>query len=539
MPRLFALLVDGQAGLAYGAPGGRDAALRVMTPIIMLFMAALVLSLFLTPVARWVGRRFGVLAMPEARNIHASPMPRSGGLALFLTFFACLALAGWVLPEAATAVLFGPTMGYVLLGGCLIFVVGFADDKWTLPSKFKLVAQVAAASIAYYGGARIASFALPGFFVIQFDISSYLVTVFWFVLLINAINLIDGLDGLAAGVVFFGSSVQAVLAVMRGEPHTAALFAVLAGATLGFLRYNFNPASLFLGDGGSYFLGYMLAALSVSGSVKSQVGATLLMPVIALGVPLLDTITAPLRRFMRGRDMFEPDKRHVHHKLLSRGWSQRQVVLFLYGITIFLALSALVLVNLRNAPAGVFLLVVGAVLVLLVRKAGYCSYFAVDKILGWLRDVSDDTGIARGRRTFLHYQIEISQSRDLAELWTRMTEALEHLRFDLAEMVLSGTGGATGSCRIAPDLPGAAGTEGIPVFRWRREGAAASDRELLCSPAVMKLELPLLAKSGQSLGALWLVKDVAADPLNEFTLRRVENLRRTVTAALEGLAVSP
>jgi UDP-GlcNAc:undecaprenyl-phosphate GlcNAc-1-phosphate transferase len=505
-----------------------------MTPIALLFAAALGLSLVLTPFARWVGRRCGILAMPEARNIHLTPMPRSGGLGLFLTFMACVPLAALVLPEAATAVLFGRTMGYVLLGGVLIFAVGFADDKWTLPPKAKLLAQVAAASVAYYGGARIASFALPGLFVIQFDISSYLVTVFWFVLLINAINLIDGLDGLAAGVVFFGSAVQAVLAVMRAEPHTAALFAVLAGATLGFLRYNFNPASLFLGDGGSYFLGYMLAALSVSGSVKSQVGATLLMPVIALGVPLLDTITAPLRRFLRGRDMFEPDKRHVHHKLLSRGWSQRQVVLFLYGITIFLALSALVLVNLRNAPAGVFLLVVGAALVLLVRKAGYCSYFAVDKILGWLRDVSDDTGLARGRRSFLHHQIEISQALDIGELWTRMTEALEHLRFDLAEMVLSGDG--AGSCRLAPHPPEVAAADGPPVFRWRREGALVSDRELLCSPAVMKLELPLLTKAGQPLGALWLVKDVAQDPINEFTLRRVENLRRTVTAALEGLA---
>lgn len=504
-----------------------------MTPIAVLFIIALGLSLVLTPFARWAGRRFGILAMPAARNIHVTPMPRSGGLALFLTFMACLPLAAALLPPAAVAVLGGRTMGYVLLGAALVFAVGFADDKWTLPSKLKLLAQVAAASIAYYGGARITSFALPGLFVVQFDVSSYLVTVFWFVLLINAINLIDGLDGLAAGVVFFASAVQAGLAVMRGEPHTAALFAVLAGATLGFLRYNFNPASLFLGDGGSYFLGYMLAALSVSGSVKSQVGATLLMPVIALGVPLLDTITAPLRRFMRGRDMFEPDKRHVHHKLLSRGWSQRQVVLFLYGITIFLALSALVLVNLRNVPAGLFLLVVGGALVFLVRKAGYCSYFAVDKILGWLRDVSDDAGFARERRTFLHHQIEISQSADLAELWSRMTEALDHLRFDLAEMVLSGDG--AGSCRLDPEPPGAAPVDGPPVYRWRREGSAVSDRELLCSPAVMKLELPLLAKAGRPLGALWLVKDVAADPINEFTLRRVENLRRTVTEALEGL----
>jgi UDP-GlcNAc:undecaprenyl-phosphate GlcNAc-1-phosphate transferase len=510
-----------------------------MTPIVSLFVAALGLSLVLTPVARWVGRRFAILAMPQARTVHTSPMPRSGGLALFLTFFACLALAPELLPARTVAKLFNRPMCFIYAGALLIFAVGFADDKWTLPSKLKLLAQVAAASIACWGGARIAFFSLPGEFVIHFDILSYVVTVFWFVLLINAINLIDGLDGLAAGVVFFGSAVQAVLAVMRGEFHTAALFGVMAGATLGFLRYNFNPASLFLGDGGSYFLGYMLAALSVSGSVKSQVGATLLMPLIALGVPLLDTITAPLRRFMRGRDMFEPDKRHVHHKLLSRGWSQRQVVFFLYGITIFLALTALVLVNLRDAPVGLFLVAVGAALVLLVRKAGYFSYFAVDKILGWLRDVSDDTGIARERRTFLHHQIEISQAADVGQLWTRMTEALDLLQFDMAEMVLSGTG--AGSCRLLPDPPrGAetAGTNAAPVFRWRRGGGVVADRELMCSPTVMKLELPLIGKSGQIYGALWLVMNLAGDPMNEFTLRRVENLRRTVIAALDGLSAA-
>ncbi|WP_300164769.1 MraY family glycosyltransferase [Solidesulfovibrio sp.] len=505
-----------------------------MTPIFSLFLAALVLSLLLTPAARWFGRRFGILAIPQARTVHTTPMPRSGGLALFLTFFACLALAAVALPRPVAAILYERSMCYVYAGACIIFAVGFADDKWTLPSKLKLAAQIAAACVACYGGARIAFFALPGNFIIHFDLLSYAVTVFWFVLLINAINLIDGLDGLAAGVVFFATAVQAVLAGMRGEAHTAALFAVMAGATLGFLRYNFNPASLFLGDGGSYFLGYMLAALSVSSSVKSQVSATLLMPLIALGVPLLDTITAPLRRFMRGRDMFEPDKRHVHHKLLSRGWSQRQAVLFIYGITIFLALSALVLVNLRNAPAGLFLLAVGAALVLLVRKAGYFSYFAVDKILGWLRDVSDDTGLAKDRRTFLNHQIEISQANDIAQLWTRMTAALEQLRFDMAEMVLAGEGSP--SCRLRPEPPQAGSGE---VYRWRREGEGGSDKELLCSPAVMKLELPLVSKDGRVLGALWLVKNLAADPINEFTLRRVENLRRTVTAALDAFACAP
>lgn len=505
-----------------------------MTATAVVFALSLVFSLALTPLAILVGRRYGVLAIPQERNIHVAPMPRSGGLALFTAFFLALA-AVWLYPEARTAFRVDRQMWHVFAGALLIFGVGFCDDKWTLSPKLKFLAQIAAASIAFSGGVRIESFHLLETVLVRFDIFAYALTVFWFVLFINAINLIDGLDGLAAGVVFFASLLQTVLALMRAEYHTALPFAALCGVTLGFLRYNFNPASIFLGDGGSYFLGYMMAALSVAGSVKSQVGASLLMPIIAFGVPLLDTITAPLRRFVRGRDMFEPDKRHVHHKLLSRGWSQRKTVLFLYGITLFLALTALLLVNLRDAPAGVFLLLVGAALVVLVRKAGYFSYFAMDKIYGWVRDVSDEAGLGRDRRTFLNHQIEISQTADPDAMWVAITMALDMLRFDLAEMALHGA--LPAACGMPPEPPGPADVaagDARPTYRWRRPGTEGSDRELLCSRSVMKLELPLMGKEALVHGTLWLVKDLGVDPITDFTLRRVENLRRTVIATLDG-----
>lgn len=503
-----------------------------MLRIFAIFGLSFVLALLLTPLAGRIGRKYSILALPKGRNIHSAPIPRTGGLALFLSFF--LSLAVVAVAPFGFAYGYGPDrlMWYVFAGGALIFGVGFADDKWTLPSKLKLLFQVAAASVAFYGGVRIESFALDRFVLAPPGIVSYFLTVFWFVLLINAINLIDGLDGLAAGLVFFVSLVQTILSAMRGEYQTALVFAVLCGATLGFLRYNFNPASIFLGDGGSYFLGYMMAAVSTLTSVKSEVGATMLMPIIAFGVPLLDTISAPLRRFMRGRNVFEPDREHVHHKLLSRGWSQRKAVLFIYGITIFLAIVAMLLVNLRNAPAGVFLLLVGGALILLVRKAGYFSAFAVEKLYGWVRDVSDEAGLGKGRRTFLNYQLEISGAKDVEQVWTSITEALEFLRFDLAEMVM--VNGTPGPCAVSPEPP-LDHSGGNPVYRWRRFEFDENDRDFLCSRSLMKLELPLMGRGNVVHGTLWLVKNLEADPITAFTLRRVENLRRTVVAALDDL----
>ncbi len=499
-----------------------------MLTILAAFALSLLLALVLTPVAGRIGEKFDILALPQGRNIHSRPVPRSGGLALFVSFFLVIAASPLFPASWPGGVEHDPRMLYIFAGGALIFGVGFADDKWTLPSKIKLLFQIAAASTAFFGGVRIDFFALDEYILAPPGVVSYCITVFWFVLLINAINLIDGLDGLAAGVVFFVSLVQTALSIMRGEYETAMIFAVLCGVTLGFLRWNFNPASIFLGDGGSYFLGFMMAALSTVTSVKSEVGAAMLMPIIAFGVPLLDTITAPVRRFVRGRDMFEPDKRHVHHKLLNRGWSQRKAVLFLYGITIFLALVAMLLVNLRDAPAGVFLLLVGGALILLVRKAGFFSAFAVEKLYGWVRDVSDEAGLGRGRRTFLNYQIEISRAETLDAMWENITEALEFLRFDLAEMTIAEN--ERSAC-----VPKPRPASESPMYRWRRFAFDESEEAFLCARSVMKLELPLTSGENGVYGTLWLVKNLEADPITGFTLRRVENLRRTVVESLENL----
>lgn len=504
--------------------------------VVGVFAASLAAALLMTPLAARFGRAFGFMDAPQERKVHILPIPRCGGLALFVAFFAAVALA-WFSGDPQTLRFLGDRNTWVVFGGGLfIFLVGLVDDHRPLPAKLKLLAQVAAASACYFSGVRIGSFNLGDLISVDFELFSYVLTVGWFVLFINAINIIDGLDGLAAGVVLFVCAVQAVLAVMRQDMGTAMFFAAMAGACLGFLRYNFNPASIFLGDGGSYFLGYMVAALSIQSSVKSQVGATILMPILAFGVPLLDTITSPLRRFLRGQNIFEPDRKHVHHNLLARGWSQRQAVVFLYGVTAFLAVMAVLIVNLRNVPAGIFILLLGGSLFLFVRKAGYFSYFAMDKVFGWIRDISDEAGMSHGRRTFLNLQIEISQSETQEALWENITEALAKLGFDLAEMVITPAPRSQGG--LVPVEPTAQAKplgNGRIIFEWMRPDLDRDRKDYLTFGNLLKLELPLMDRHGDPMGALWLVKSLEDDPQSDFTLRRVEQLRRSVVATLERL----
>ncbi len=504
--------------------------------VVGVFAAALAAALLATPLAGRFGKAFGFMDAPQDRKVHTTPIPRCGGLALFLAFFAAVALAWFSGDPQTRRFLVDRNTWVVFAGGLFIFLVGFVDDRKPLPAKLKLLAQIAAASACFFSGVRIGSFSLGDLITVDFELFSYVLTVGWFVLFINAINIIDGLDGLAAGVVLFVCAVQAVLATMRQDMGTAMFFAAMAGSCLGFLRYNFNPASIFLGDGGSYFLGYMVAALSIQSSVKSQVGATILMPILAFGVPLLDTITSPLRRFLRGQNIFEADRKHVHHNLLALGWSQRKTVVFLYGVTAFLAVMAVLIVNMRDVPAGIFILLLGGALFLFVRKAGYFSYFAMDKVFGWIRDISDEAGMSHGRRTFLNLQIEISQSETQERLWENITLALEKLGFDLAELVITPAGRSHGG--LAPTEPRVQAVlhgHGRVIFEWTRPDLDRDRQEYLTSGTLLKLELPLMDRHGDSMGILWLVKCLEDDPLSDFTLRRVEQLRRSAVGALERL----
>ncbi len=529
-----------------------------MTTILFSFIVAFVLSLVLTPGAKLMGIHFGAVDKPSARKVHTRPIPRSGGVAIMFSFLLALSTCMLLSNPISNLLFWNEQRAFGLLGGFVVFAVGFFDDFHPLSSKTKLLFQILSASLAFYGGVRIETF-FAGDVGLHFGILSYFVTVFWFLLFINAMNLIDGLDGLAAGVAFFTSVVMVILTVMQTNYLAALEFAALSGALLGFLRYNFNPASVFMGDGGAYFIGYTIAALAIMGSIKSQVGATLLIPLVALGVPIFDTLLSPVRRFILGQRLFQPDKGHIHHHLLKMGLSSSGAVLIIYGISCALCIFAILLINLRNEMVSLLLVVLGAGALIIVRKLGYLEYFAVDKLYGWLRDVSDEAGLTQDRRSFLNVKIEIDKARNLEALWAHTCRALEIMHFDRGELHIndaqehratdpsSGRTNEAGASSPFEQQERRQGTvtdhkgnaiwtavNGRSTVRvWARENHRQREEDTRDN-GMLRMEIPL-GDSKPAKARLVLIKNLSREPVQPFTLRRVEYLRRSVATAMNKL----
>ncbi len=508
-----------------------------MNTLITLFLLSFFLSLILTPCAGKLALRFGIVDVPTERKAHERPIPRIGGVAIFASVVLPFTGAFFVYTNLLKEILVNPAIMWLGTGGLIVFLLGLWDDIRRLPVLVKLGVQIVAAIVAYAGGLRIDGTLLPGGYVITFEYISVIITVLWFVLVVNAINLIDGLDGLAAGIVLFSALVLLVLAV-SGERFVVAMgFAVLAGSTLGFLRYNFNPASIFMGDGGSYFLGYMLAGLSIMGSMKGQTTVALLIPIIAMGVPLIDAIIAPIRRFVRGRSMFLPDKSHLHHRLMRIGLNHRNTVLVLYGVTILLGLMALGIVFIKDFYAFLVLVMLAGGIFLVFRNIKYLEYLAMDKIGGYFYDMGDMMGVTIQRRTFLDRQIEIDSARDYDTLWQHTMNALELLKIERAEMRINGY-----LWTMVAECEGNGKNGGQPpIFAEENRLSQISGEGKAELPERKKeiierltIHLPLV-NGTKNYGNLYLETNVMRYPLTPFTLRRVEHIRRSLVAALKRL----
>jgi len=500
-----------------------------MKTLIALFLISFFLSLFLTPCVGKLALRFGIMDVPTVRKVHGRPIPRIGGVAIFFSVVLPFTGVFFVNAEFLKQIFVNPAVIWLAAGGLIVFLLGLWDDIRRLPALVKFGVQVVAAIVAYAGGLRIDGISLPGGYVVTFEYLQLIITVLWFVLVVNAINLIDGLDGLAAGVVLFSALVLLVLAVLGGRFVVAVGFAALAGSTLGFLRYNFNPASIFMGDGGSYFLGYMLAGLSIMGSLKGQTTVALLIPIIAMGVPLIDAIIAPIRRFVRGKPMFQPDKSHLHHRLMRLGVNHRNTVLIMYGATVVLGLTALGTVYIKDFKAFLVLAVLAIGMFLAFRKMGYLEYLAVDKIGGYLYDMGDLMGVTSDRRTFLDRQLEIGDAPDYDALRQHTMSALELLKIDRAEMRING---GLWTMVAEDDYEGSAESRDRKNEITGQGGDMNQDHR--SSDGRLTVYLPLV-NGRKNYGTLYLEKDVVRDPLKPFTLRRVEHLRRSLVAALKRL----
>ncbi|MFO0714535.1 MAG: MraY family glycosyltransferase [Sandaracinus sp.] len=340
---------------------------------------ALVVAAAVTPLVRHLAHRAGVVDQPGGRRVHTRVVPRLGGIAVVLGFYAPLAALAFTQSEVASLFFADPLRSVGLAcGGIVIASLGAWDDVRGVRAWHKLAVQLVAALIAWACGFRMEHLTLP--FVGDLDLGVFGLpfTLLWIAAVINAMNLIDGLDGLAGGIAFFACLTNFVVAALNGNPMVMLLAAALGGAILGFLLYNFNPATIFMGDSGSMFLGFVLATTSMMGaSIQGSTTVAILVPLISLGVPIMDTLFAMLRRILERRPIFSPDRGHIHHRLLDLGITHRRAVLILYGVSIVFTAGAITIALGRNWSVGVALLVLTVAMLGLARFVGYFEYLQI------------------------------------------------------------------------------------------------------------------------------------------------------------------
>lgn len=311
-----------------------------MSTLILGFLTSLIVSFIATPYVKKLAEKVGVVDAPNQRKVHTRIMPRMGGLAIYLGYLVAFFL---FVPYDSMSEMLG-----IFIGSTIVMAVGMLDDKYQLSPKWKLLGQLIATAIVVIPfGLKIGVVNLPYSGSIDFS-SGWLfwlaipITMFWIVGVTNAVNLIDGLDGLSAGVSAIAAGTMGVMALLMGDYKVATYCFVLLGAILGFLYFNFHPARLFMGDTGSLFLGFNLAALSIMG-FKEALFVSFIIPIVVLGVPLWDTFFAIVRRIVNKKPISSPDKGHLHHCLLNMGLSHRATVLTIYSISIFFGTMAILL----------------------------------------------------------------------------------------------------------------------------------------------------------------------------------------------------
>ena len=319
----------------------------VMTALLL----ALIVSFLATPLVRRLAFKIGAVDVPrDNRRMHDHPIPRLGGLAIFL---------GFLVSVLAYAEIDTQMQG-ILIGATMIAVLGIADDIHSLPAKFKFVVQILAALCAVLHGVAIQVINNPN----VFSDNEYWVlggwsiplSILWIVAITNAVNLIDGLDGLADGISTIGALTMLILALILGEHDISLMCGALVGACVGFLPYNMNPARIFMGDTGSTFLGFILACVSIQGLFKYYAVISFLVPFLILGLPIFDTASAIIRRLLKGQSPMVADRSHIHHKLIDLGLNQKQAVATLYIVSGVLGLSAVMLTTTSVGKASLFIL---------------------------------------------------------------------------------------------------------------------------------------------------------------------------------------
>ncbi len=312
--------------------------IEILVSVGLALGVALVVCFVTTPLARALAVRVGAVDVPkDSRRMHHHPIPRMGGLAIFFGFIVSVVLFADIDRQVQG----------MLLGSVIIITVGMVDDIIPLPALLKFFVQILAAGVAVGHGIRLEMISNPFFMsdtqYLSFGIWSVPISILWIVGITNSVNLIDGLDGLAAGVSAIASVSMLVISLVLGQINVAIILAALAGACVGFIPYNFNPARIFMGDCGALLLGFVLACVSIMGLLKFYAIISFTVPLLALGLPIFDTLFAIIRRLLKGQNPMSPDRGHFHHRLIDMGLSQKQAVAVLYSISAVLGLAAVLI----------------------------------------------------------------------------------------------------------------------------------------------------------------------------------------------------
>lgn len=463
--------------------------------LLAIFCVSLLSAFVLTRTVRDFATRHGWVAAPtQERHLHSSPLPRLGGAAIFISFCAGIGVAAvWAdhNPFLKAAFSFS-TMVTMLVPALLVFLLGVYDDLRGAGPYFKFSVQGAAAVLLYLGGFRIVNIpvvfgdhALPWFVGLP-------CTVLWVLAITNAFNLIDGLDGLAAGSALFSTLVAFVVALLNGPSLVTLMTIALAGAILGFLKYNFNPATIFLGDSGSLFIGFLLSALALKGAQKAPTIVAVAIPVVSFGLPILETALSILRRLISGRPVFTADREHIHHKLLQHGLTHRQVVILLYGVSAVFALLSLFLLWPTGSSLGLVLSVLGIGIWIGVQHLGYLEFGELARVahrtLNQPQIFVNNLSIRRATE-------ELKVARDYEQVRRILAAAFGNNDFDGFDL------------RIEPlpaTLPAIAALDSVGArrshfsFRWSKPGILKA----LDDTAAWTITLDLLSSSNHRRGVL-------------------------------------
>lgn len=342
-----------------------------------LFIISLLLTIAAVPQVKKIAFFLNAIDKPEARKVHGKLMPRMGGFAIFMGFLVSVLIgllwAGIIHMKFNYLSVLG-----ILIGATIIVLIGIVDDIRGMRALNKLIFQLVAAYIPIMFGVQISFISAPLMGMILLGIFAVPVTLIWIVGMTNAVNFIDGLDGLASGISAIASFTLFIVAVRIHQPAAAILMIALCGATIGFLKFNFNPASIFLGDTGSLLLGYVLAVSTVIGVLKSTIILSLLVPVFILGVPVFDAASVIMRRVKDGRHIFDADRKHLHHRLLDKGFSHKQVVISIYLVCLLLSIATLSITFLRVTHALLLLALVAiAVFIIISQIKKYIRRYVV------------------------------------------------------------------------------------------------------------------------------------------------------------------